>query len=335
MELPYCPAFTNMRSISVLDTNFLLHNLSIVERLLELAPHYKHTIIVPFTVSHELDGLKKGTSARAVSARQAITWLFKQVANSSKYIRGQRLVEIIDTGLKADASILDCCRYFELQGNLVVLLSNDVNLCVQALSNSIKTVSCHGHVTAELIAQKVAQEAGIIPTQEESMDIDAIAEAPTLDADMEIDDLHEVYTRPPSPLVLGQTEFSSMSSFDRAIKDVLLKNANAIIEYKLRTVYDKDAYEYYVRPLKEITPQSLLKRLEDFKIAVFIEFLPGQTFKRLHKIKANPTSKSDWADFIDAWGSVCLQLSNNDPRYRKTIDAVQEAYTKCYTPPSR
>ncbi|KAK9235929.1 PIN domain-containing protein [Lipomyces kononenkoae] len=148
----------------VVDTNFLMSHLTILSDLVAYYPNFRNLLVFPLTVIQELDGLKNVTQSPSdglqsryqpdigLLARRANDWLFKAFARSEPAIRGQKASEEIGKGLVGDKSILGCCRFFqEMQHKPVVLLSNDKNLCVQALIYSIRTVSFVPGLTAREI----------------------------------------------------------------------------------------------------------------------------------------------------------------------------------------
>lgn len=155
----------------VVDTNFILSHLTLLNDL-ELLLHQKYMgayqIVIPKQVVHELDGLKDANktidSKHSIShlARSAIDWCYLHFHESIPTVAGQRLHERIDKNALKDNAILDCCLYFQNVenggNNMVVLLSNDKNLCVKALVNNILTISYRSGMTAELIADNVVAE---------------------------------------------------------------------------------------------------------------------------------------------------------------------------------
>ena len=157
----------------IVDTNFLLSNLSLLDDLEKLL-HGKYAgvyqIIIPKQVVHELDGLKDSGKSVGISshhsisrlARKAIDWCYSHFHELEPTVTGQRLHERIDRDASKDNSILDCCLYFQNVenggGNMVVLLSNDKNLCVKALVNNILTISFRPEMTANLIASNILSE---------------------------------------------------------------------------------------------------------------------------------------------------------------------------------
>lgn len=155
----------------VVDTNFILSHLSLLndlERLLHTKYMGAYQIVIPKQVVHELDGLKDADrsidSRHSISrlARSAIDWCYLHFHESMPTVTGQRLHERIDKNALKDNAILDCCLYFQNVenggNNMVVLLSNDKNLCVKALVNNVLTISYRPGMTADLIAGNVVSE---------------------------------------------------------------------------------------------------------------------------------------------------------------------------------
>ncbi|ANB12370.1 Swt1p [Sugiyamaella lignohabitans] len=164
-------------SAIVVDTNFLMSNLDIVEKLCELAVTYSHAIVVPYQVLQELDGLKSSfDSSKSFKARSGANWLYEKLANSTPCVVGQGIDDTLTSGLDGDDAILDCCRYYHQMHNVfTVLLSNDRILCTKALVNNIRTVTFVPGMTATQIAQIVNSSANggdtYIPDTDAMVDI--------------------------------------------------------------------------------------------------------------------------------------------------------------------
>lgn len=156
----------------IVDTNFILSHLKLLddlERLLHEKYMGAYQIVIPKQVIHELDGLKDSDRSTIESkhsmstlARESINWCYLHFYESVPTITGQRLHERIDKNATKDNAILDCCLYFQNVenggSNMVVLLSNDKNLCNKALVNNILTISYRPQMTADLIANNVVSE---------------------------------------------------------------------------------------------------------------------------------------------------------------------------------
>lgn len=160
-------------SYLVIDTNFILSHLNIVDGLQKVANNYGLQIIIPITVMKELDGLKnssrianedssEGISNQSVGhlARWANDWIYSALAKNSSVVRGQKLRQRLDKSNTKDDAILDCCLYFKenYPTSLVVLLSNDKNFCLKALSNDTLTVSYRKHMNVDIIANTIYTE---------------------------------------------------------------------------------------------------------------------------------------------------------------------------------
>ncbi|SCU80800.1 LADA_0B09604g1_1 [Lachancea dasiensis] len=153
----------------VIDTNFIISHLDILDELRLSGHQYGHEIVVPRTVIHELDGLKNSDAKVDVTslhfqpigvlARRANDWIYTNLANLHSAVVGQRLNQRLDHSSAKDDAILDCCIYFkDALNRFVVLMSNDKNLCLKALAEKIPTVSYREGMSAEVIARKVLDE---------------------------------------------------------------------------------------------------------------------------------------------------------------------------------
>lgn len=161
----------------VVDTNFFLANLQFLDNIVKLAIRYQYIIIIPTTVIHELDSLKvssrpvtnnqdtsfsKSSSNLTVGklARSANNWIYKQLAESNPFVKGQLSNEIIEKDLEQDDAIHDCCLFFKnVAKGLVVLLSNDTNLCIRALKDKVLTVTFQEGLSSKVAAKMIYNEA--------------------------------------------------------------------------------------------------------------------------------------------------------------------------------
>lgn len=153
-------------SYLIVDTNFILSHLAVLDQLKNIGVDHGLRLVVPIEVVHELDGLKRlnkaESSGEKVStlARKANDWVHKCLACSVPTVQGQGMKQRLNKLLTHDDAILDCCLYFqqEYPNTLQVLMSNDKNLCAKALLNGILTVTYERGMSASLIAQKVQHE---------------------------------------------------------------------------------------------------------------------------------------------------------------------------------
>lgn len=200
LEQPLGPVLGNM-SYLVVDTNFMLSHLDIVDGLRSISGKYGLVIVIPMVVVQELDGLKNSNrytdvpskrasvndknGERSVShppsdnsyssdwpedslssasvghlARWANDWIYTALAERSPLVRGQRPNQRLDKTAVKDDAILDCCMYFQAvyPGTLQILLSNDKNLCLKALTNDVLTVSYRKGMSAKIIAETIHNE---------------------------------------------------------------------------------------------------------------------------------------------------------------------------------
>lgn len=161
-------------SYLVVDTNFILSHLKILDELKEIGNRYGIRLVIPIAVMHELDGLKGSSrkdertsdssqlSRTSVGhlARWANDWVYSCLATRSPTVVGQKMNERINRLAVKDDAILDCCLYFQKNcpHTLQVLMSNDKNLCMKALLNEVLTVSFRPEMSAKLIAETVKNE---------------------------------------------------------------------------------------------------------------------------------------------------------------------------------
>ncbi|KAI8327999.1 PIN domain-containing protein [Chlamydoabsidia padenii] len=142
------------QKVAVVDTNFLISNLSYLIQLLQQAEQQQDSllIVIPWTVVLELDGLKNSqrvsnsTDRLGDLARKATRFLEATFQRKSPALRGQRSDETFDREssqkVMGDDRILDCCLYFRYHlEKPVLLLSNDRNLSIKAMIHHIDALS--------------------------------------------------------------------------------------------------------------------------------------------------------------------------------------------------
>lgn len=135
----------------VLDTNVLLSHLSFLMELKDFAIKGvgRPVLVVPWVVMQELDWLKEGEGP-AERARRAITALHSCFSGSHPRVRGQTMAEV-QTEVKNlaitnnDDRILHCCLVYQEKvkacRGIVVLFSNDLQLCSKAMINDLKALN--------------------------------------------------------------------------------------------------------------------------------------------------------------------------------------------------
>lgn len=162
-------------SYLVVDTNFILSHLKILNEIKDLGKEYGLQLVIPMAVMQELDGLKLSNkiesafthsdaqlSGKSVGhlARWANDWVYSCLAKRVPTVVGQRAEERINRLAVKDDAILDCCLYLQKHRaqTLQILMSNDKNLCMKALLNSILTVSYRTNMNAKMIAETIRNE---------------------------------------------------------------------------------------------------------------------------------------------------------------------------------
>lgn len=168
--------YENFLVYLIADTNVLLSNLTAFQNLTILAKFYGFKIVMPREVTRELDLLKTSSKIDeqgkniGLAARKVIKWMFDEFSANSSVIRGQKVDEVLDDQTLNDDSIYDCLMFFKsklpktglkdipLRG-LIVLLSNDKNLCIRALNDSILTITFTQTATSEFFAKAIYDEA--------------------------------------------------------------------------------------------------------------------------------------------------------------------------------
>lgn len=290
-------------SYFIVDTNFILSHLNVLEELRRIGPDYSLRIIIPMEVVHELDGLKLskqvnskagGVSGEVVGklARWANDWVLSCLASNDPVVRGQAMKQRLDPLSRKDDAILDCCLFFqqEYPCTLQILLSNDKNLCTKALLNDVLTVSYEKTMTAEDIARKVYNE-NILRFGE-------IKGA-----------VHIKETEVPIP---AAEERLSARDARQIVYDEVLRLARAIVarcmeanygdDLVLVRGYDKDAMH---------TLRDVAMVFERFWILVFAGYFRASgPFERRGAMKQPELADvpGDLAAFVDVWTEILLAL---------------------------
>lgn len=303
----------------VVDTNFILSHLTLLDDLEKLLHgKYKglYQIVIPKQVVHELDGLKEAkkvvdsTFSISKLARNVINWCYTHFHESIPTVTGQRLHERVDKNAEKDNAILDCCLYFQNMenggGNLVILMSDDKNLCVKSLVNNVLTVSYRQGMTAEMIAENVVNELNL-NYQYDQQPKQQQVNADYHDDVMDEDDLyaeHErevqsapIETKDPIETIYSQVTMLVLESISYAVR-YIYEDETYMVDYKESEMKDlKDAGKFIIR----------------YSFSIFGDFFTRRTspINTLEKNFSKYTKMPDkdvgevkdfitfWADFLD------------------------------------
>lgn len=142
----------------VVDTNYLVSHIHTIDALEQMSREYGLRIAIPATAVRELDGLKTRPGV-SKDARRAIDWIFAKLSQRAPSVISQRQKERLRKN-SGDDAILDYALWLrdKFPGTLQILLTNDKNLSVKALSEDIRTVGNSQKPDAKLIASTVLQE---------------------------------------------------------------------------------------------------------------------------------------------------------------------------------
>lgn len=294
------------RTVLVVDTNFIVSHLNTLEQLRLLSAQYHHRILIPTTVVQELDGLKnsdKVTSSDYNSrhqslgelARAANDWIYKQLANLESSVIVQKMNQRYNYSLTKDDAILDCCLYFaQALQDFVVLLSNDKNLCLRALSEHLLTVSYRKGMTAELIASMVYKEN--LATRQKIQ-------------------VPKQFERDPSYNGVSSSDFHALavSAYDEFFNVIV----EAIDRTMIRIYGDELMFTSYSR--KEMTDFKAVTRvIYKHYIAVFSDFfrnsgISHNDWKQLpNELVEVPVSIHQLKAFVTFWSKIVQALCKED-----------------------
>lgn len=347
---------SGLKPFLVLDTNFLISHLPLLEEVQELHPQYGHTIVVPWIVIQELDGLKESKKISTYTigyekvqrssvshlARRATNWIYKQLAANSTAVVGQKLTEINDLNLNGDDAILDCCRYFQERRNaLTVILSNDKNLCTKSLIHGVRIISFAKDVTARRIVEIVKAEAdGSVHEQPPSAPEHFEDGGGAMDIDDDImDDAPPQHPPPKQHQEQHQEQKAPTNDRDDPVAKVLTKaedtfltNIKTCIDKHMHQAYDGDGELEYFGYTKDSVNmlEDSIDVIKKFKIAVFGNMIPGQVISKASKAPPIPITKEDLLEFIDSWGAFWIYLSKDAQKTQKVQQIVEDLKTKAH-----
>ncbi|GMM27709.1 mRNA-processing endoribonuclease [Martiniozyma asiatica (nom. inval.)] len=318
----------------VVDTNFLLSHLEIIERLVIIQsgqPYY--TIIIPRQVLQELDGLKSSINNNevAIQARSSIDYLYSKFHDVSPEIRSQRIREQINSNVTKDESILDCCLYFQSSINsnsMVVLLSNDKNLCNLALAENILTVSWRDGMSGDIIAEKVIEEYqqrginnnynGINNFNDNDDDNDMI------EVDLDNNDWisNSVGNEEAQELLYESDENNNIKNMDTTYTDDIQSKHSEFIENDYKSISPAESKSIYkfMRARDEIYSQMTTLIKESITYAV--KFVYGDDFELISYKESDLRSLKDAAYFIKKMGHSTF--SDFFPRRGGPLDTLRD-----------
>lgn len=298
-------------TVFVVDTNFIISHLHMLESLRELNSVYGHQIVIPSMVIQELDGLKNSKKYTKADqsheqnlgklARAANDWIYRNLANLDSAVQGQRIHQRYNYTLTKDDAILDCCLYFENElDNFVVLLSNDKNLCLRALTERLLTISFRQGMTGELISSKVSEEKrsrfhNNVPQKEKKEFVDVpISPGP--------DDLDAIYA--------GAYNAFRQTVLDR-VHQIMVDSYGDELEF----------ISCGGKTLADLREAALL--INSHFVSVFSEYFNKTPFRKedwMHlpnELVNLPTKVSELKTFISFWSQVLESLYKNSPLHEK------------------
>ena len=298
-----------LKTVFVVDTNFIISHLNTLETLRSLSSTYHHLIVIPTTVIQELDGLKRspdvargdnGTTNKeqgrtiGTLARWGNDWIYKNLANLDSGLIGQKLRQRLNPNCVKDDSILDCCLYFkEVLNCFVILLSNDKNLCTKALTEDILTVSFRENMDANLIAMKAYEENQLrfANPSNSAVNHDLNRSSYTYTSSIE-----------KSPLSLGQV----LQNVFEQIKETVF----FAIDHVLRKEYGEDIEFIDYSPENLITLEKASNYVYLFWVSVFSELFHHSKIKRNDwknlpaVLTSEPMNLNDLRTFEQFWENV-------------------------------
>lgn len=281
-------------SYLVIDTNFILAHLSLLNDLKDFGRTYLLVIIIPNEVIRELDGLKNSTRTEnghsvGKSARKANDWIYYCLAEGIDTVRGQAPKERLNKLASGDDAILDCCVFLQQHCpmTLQVLMSDDKNLCMKALLSQILTISYRERMSARDIAEKIYSENINKYGELSGQTLVREVEVPVLpNVDLPETIIEKVY---------HEIEIIVVSIVKRAISEEYGADLDILVGYSEEQIVSLQAAE-----------QAMIR----FWLPVFSNFLPrtiGSKNMRNHlepTMYSEPTNMKELAEFVELWTSI-------------------------------
>lgn len=116
------------------DTNILLNDPKIIKTLIG----NKHTVIIALTVLRELDNLKS-RQGTGYHAREAIRMIDKEKKNPQLILTAKFVNNPILNFKKGDGCILSTALYYHQEKKQVIILTEDINMGLEAQAIGIKS----------------------------------------------------------------------------------------------------------------------------------------------------------------------------------------------------
>lgn len=273
-------------TLFIVDTNFIIDHIDVLEELRLISDRYQHLIIIPRTTIHELDGLKNSmNNSISIKAKIGNKWIYKNLANKESNIKVQKLQQIVDRTMDKDDSILDCCLFFKDKLKcFVILMSNDNNLCAKALAEDILTVSFRPDMTSELIALKAYEE------HISRGNNDALI---------------------PQDIPISSYDDSSMNM--KEICRTIFHEITSTVCYIIRSImfesYDDELMDTNLNELN--TLEKCCSLIVQYWVSVFCEFLEIELaiWKQIDSVcLCEPQNQHELNQFVEFWCMVLLQL---------------------------
>ncbi|GEQ67171.1 hypothetical protein JCM33374_g834 [Metschnikowia sp. JCM 33374] len=303
-------------SYLIIDTNFILSQLQILDELKNIGEKYGLVIVIPIQVVRELDGLKssKGRISNdlqdiSILARTANDWIFSCLAQRCPTVKGQARGERLDKFTTKDDAILDCCLYYksEYKHTLQILFSNDKNLCSKALMNEVLTISYQKGMSSQLIAEKIYEE--------NMMRFGYID--PSSVANVEVEVPNQGYGG--SPEQICQRVYSEVQTVAvHVVSLCMLSEYGDDIE--LIREYDQDSI---------LTLDDAVMVMIRFWFPVFSDGMKGcEPFdengsRKVPKMVDVPRSSLELMNFVDFWGKLFVRLYENNKKLQG-IESIQQ-----------
>lgn len=111
----------------MVDSNILVHKLDLLQYIASNLDVSRVKILIPYQVLREIDSLKKNQN---IGAKRANDWLYAQFASNKPCIVGQSKM-VSEIHLDSDDQIIQACVDASHKADIVVLLSDDKNICLK------------------------------------------------------------------------------------------------------------------------------------------------------------------------------------------------------------
>lgn len=292
----------------VVDTNILISHLNFIKDLrdTDINTHGRPILVFPWVVMQELDYLKSGKAASASlslttakKARNAVQYLYNCLQSNHPRIVGQTPAQasmvagefVVENN---DDRVLQCCKQFQglNQDSMVVLLTDDRNLCNKSLIMGVKAF------TQQLILSQL-----------QTMDRVMTCQGDASNANPGMDDVYEQRAPQRVEQLTSPKDSSFLDDIYCKVKSLIKGALSLILEREMKSTYN-EVWENIVFKKPPWCLRDVLECVQKHWIAVFGQIYRRDLIKNIERILN--TVKADvpmvWRVVQDMISDMCEVL---------------------------